>query len=270
MTHEVGHMTHFTQPAMPWKIKLSILLGTYNRLGMLKYACIPSARDSIFPHSYEFVVVDAGSTDGTKEWLRKQEDVTLVEQQLPLKGAGAAINAGAPLCKGQYVAILNDDILIEGPALAQAVSMLDNDPYVGQVAIPWSQNHNPLATEPTEAEWVSTGSWKIASKTDKPGMVGVIGRNGLMYANFGVIRRELGEEAGWWGPHKHFYGDPHLSMYVRSKGLRVKELATGVRIVHLEAPSYGRGDVKEWREAGYEDYRDHETFIRLWGDMIDR
>jgi hypothetical protein len=244
MPDKEGHKTHFSQPAMPWKIKLSVLLGTYNRRTYLEPA-IESIRASVFPETYEIVVVDGGSTDGTREWLAKQPDVVLVPEEGPRTGCGKAVNQGAKVCKGKYVAVLNDDVIMLDNALAAACKVLDDDPGVGQVAIPWTNSK------------------------DKAAAIATFGRNSIPFANFGVIRRELGDEAGWWAEFRHYYGDPHLSMFVRSKGMMMHVLA-GKEMLHVEAPSYNRGGQQAWDDVSYEGTSDHTRFEKRWGELTDR
>jgi hypothetical protein len=76
---------------------VGIVFGTYNRLPLLQ-VCISSLRPSVGSLSYEIVVVDGGSSDGTQHWARCQPDVVLIEQTLPLTGAVIAYNLGFAAC----------------------------------------------------------------------------------------------------------------------------------------------------------------------------
>ena len=76
-------------------IDVSIVSGTFNRLPYLK-RMIESGRKAMRPaghvHAFEgvtweFVIVDGGSTDGTLDWLRSQADVRVIEHGR-LLGAG--------------------------------------------------------------------------------------------------------------------------------------------------------------------------------------
>jgi GT2 family glycosyltransferase len=47
----------------------------------------------------------------------------------------------------------------------------------------------------------------------------------FLYANFGVTRRELGQQVGWWGRHSHHYGgDTELSLRIWRLGYSVLPL----------------------------------------------
>ena len=62
---------------------------------------------------YEIIFVDDGSTDGTREWLATLTDpairVVLNEKNL---GYAAANNRGAALARGEFLALLNNDLVL--------------------------------------------------------------------------------------------------------------------------------------------------------------
>ncbi|HBD01570.1 MAG TPA: glycosyl transferase, partial [Lachnoclostridium sp.] len=57
--------------------KTSIIILTYNNLDYNK-PCIESIRKYTKAGTYEIVVVDNNSTDGTKEWLEEQNDLKVI------------------------------------------------------------------------------------------------------------------------------------------------------------------------------------------------
>ncbi len=195
-------------------MKLSIVLGTLNRKEYLR-KCADSIQASAARVSHEIVIVDGGSTDGTVEWLRMQSHLVVIEQGRRL-GAVKAFCAGFRVARGDYVANGNDDAIYVGDTLARACAYLDSHPKCGQVAIPFgTPDENPHVD--ILPNWLA--------KT--------LGKKNLPYANFGVIRRELGEEFKWWD-EEHFYqygGDTYLSAAVWRAGWTVDRLDGG-RIIH--------------------------------------
>lgn len=171
---------------------ISIVTGTYNRLPQLS-AMISSARRQVARMAYEFVIVDGGSADGTLEWLRKQSDVRLIEHG-ELRGAIRAFCDGARAARGQYVLLANDDIRFKPYSILAALRHLETTPTCGAVA---------FADNRTSRMHGSGTDYRVeamgAQNADgTPTMVA--------YAQVGLFRRALGDEAGWWGDADRIMG----------------------------------------------------------------
>jgi len=84
--------------------------------------------------SFDVVVVDNGSTDGSQQMLvEKYPDVMLI-QNAGNVGLGKASNQGIEATDGRYVLLLNNDTLVNGPSLDMLVEFLDAHPEAGAVA----------------------------------------------------------------------------------------------------------------------------------------
>ncbi|MFI5452379.1 glycosyltransferase family 2 protein [Pedobacter sp. UC225_61] len=89
---------------------VSIIIPAYNRLW-----CLPRAIDSCRNTNcdVEIIVVDDGSSDGTWEWLEKQDNIVKIKQVN--QGQTYAINNGIANARGKYIRFLDsDDFLVEG------------------------------------------------------------------------------------------------------------------------------------------------------------
>lgn len=86
--------------------KVSVVIPTYNRLGVL-----PRALDSVFGQTLpalEVIVVDDGSTDGTADWVRANyPEARVIEQNN--QGVSAARNTGIQESHGDWLAFLDSD-----------------------------------------------------------------------------------------------------------------------------------------------------------------
>lgn len=192
---------------------LSIVFGTLNRLPFLEraLASIPEACGDL---SYEIVIADGGSTDGTIEFLLKQRDVKLLQQGTRL-GAVKAFNAAFNAAIGEFVAAFNDDAEYRGAPLANAVAKLRAEKTIGQVAIPFLTHPINSVIEIPER----------VTGTPETQNVALPNLGFVPYANFGVIARALGDKLGWWSEYYYTYaGDTELSTQVWAKGLRVVAL----------------------------------------------
>jgi GT2 family glycosyltransferase len=106
------------------------------------HACIGAALDSMGSAcaslSYETVVVDNGSTDGSIPWLRARRDVRLLELGSNT-GFTHAANVGVAAARGDYVLFLNPDVVAPRGSIAALVDALDVHPDAWAVT-PWFRN----------------------------------------------------------------------------------------------------------------------------------
>lgn len=92
---------------------LSIIVPLYNALALTQ-AMLASLRATLPPSvSHEIIFVDDGSTDGTREWLHTLHDPA-VRVVLNERNSGYAIsnNRGASVARGEYLALLNNDLIL--------------------------------------------------------------------------------------------------------------------------------------------------------------
>lgn len=110
--------------------RVSIVLPTYNRLDLLQQA-LASIRAQTYP-DYEIIVVDDGSTDGTRAWMEAHPNDALVYLRQANAGVSTARNAGIQAARGELLAFLDDDDLWLPTKLERQVPLFDN-PDVGFV-----------------------------------------------------------------------------------------------------------------------------------------
>ena len=86
--------------------KVSVIIPTYNRSGFLEEAI-----ESVFSQDFrdfELIVVDDGSTDGTRDMIgRYSERLTCLYQER--QGVSCARNTGIRASSGEYIAFLDSD-----------------------------------------------------------------------------------------------------------------------------------------------------------------
>lgn len=90
---------------------VSFVILSYNTLDYTT-ACIESIRNTCYKDCYEIVVVENGSSDGSVQWLRRQKDIILVENNENVgfpAGCNQGINAASP---ENDIFLLNSDALM--------------------------------------------------------------------------------------------------------------------------------------------------------------
>src|SRR5512134_2425850 len=112
---------------------MSIVLVCWNNKDFLD-DCLRSLYEGNLKCSYDVLVVDNGSKDGSQQMLaEKYPQVKLIQNEGNV-GLGKASNQGIQATNGRYVLLLNNDTIVNGPALDMLVEFLDAHPEAGAVA----------------------------------------------------------------------------------------------------------------------------------------
>ncbi|MCC0649943.1 bifunctional glycosyltransferase family 2 protein/class I SAM-dependent methyltransferase [Clostridioides sp. ZZV15-6598] len=88
----------------------SIIILTYNQLEYTKL-CIASIKKFTYENSYEIIVVDNNSTDGTVEWLKEQNDLKIIFNN-ENQGFPKGCNQGIEISSGKNIVLLNNDVIV--------------------------------------------------------------------------------------------------------------------------------------------------------------
>ena len=87
-------------------VNISVIIPTYNRKNLLKRALHSVSNQTFVPQ--EIIVVDDGSSDGTKDWvLERFPDVRYIYQDN--SGVSSARNSGIKEAIGSWIAFLDSD-----------------------------------------------------------------------------------------------------------------------------------------------------------------
>ncbi len=167
---------------------LSIVTGTVDR-----HASIQTFVDSVRLNTtvdYELLIVDA-SRDPIN--LIGPPSQARVIREWPRQTYVAGYNKAFAQCRGKYVVWMNDDAEVTPGWDVSAVNFMDAHPEVGLGCLPFR--------DPGESTFTVRELWN------------------LPYANFGIIRREIGEAVGWF--------DSDLTMYGSDNSISCKVLIAG-------------------------------------------
>src|SRR5690606_19673134 len=92
---------------------------TYNRADSLSVV-LPSLLDQTFPaDSYELLLCDAGSSDGTEKVVQELADPRIVATPGPNTGRSGARNRGVREARGDLILFTDADIIAEPDLLQQ-------------------------------------------------------------------------------------------------------------------------------------------------------
>lgn len=197
---------------------ISAVVGTFNRLDRLR-ECIESIVRTSIP--VKIYITDAGSTDGTIDYLRGIElnNVNFILHQKKL-GQAKAYNEVFSIIKTPYVCWLSDDNVIVDHGLEKAARILEANPRIGMVGLKVKDVQGPFLGEP---------------------YIGGISATGILNVNQGVIRTEILQGIGGFSEEFMDYGiDPDLTARVLYAGHDIV-YTKNVAILHWR--DWGESDV---------------------------
>ncbi|MBX3085771.1 MAG: glycosyltransferase family 2 protein [Anaerolineae bacterium] len=113
---------------------LSVIIPTYNRLPYLKEALASFLNQ--LTCSYEVLIMDDGSTDGTAEYIAALPPPVRAYIS-PHQGVQAARNLAMQHAQGRYLKFLDDDDVLEPAAVDAQVDYLDQHPDIGLAYADW-------------------------------------------------------------------------------------------------------------------------------------
>lgn len=110
-------------------MKLSIITINYNNIEGLK-----KTFKSVFMQTYrnfEYIVIDGGSTDGSKEYIEEHSDKINYWVSEADRGVYHAMNKGIEVAKGEYVLFINSgDELYEKSTLEEVIPLLRGEDII--------------------------------------------------------------------------------------------------------------------------------------------
>jgi hypothetical protein len=110
---------------------VSIIVVNYGKGWLSK--CLPSIVATQYPRSkFEVIVVDNASKDDLSSIEKTFAEVKLIRLEKNV-GYAKAVNIGAERCKGEYIAVLNNDVIVTPNWLKELASVLERDESVAAV-----------------------------------------------------------------------------------------------------------------------------------------
>ena len=222
--------------------RLSVVVGTYNRLESLR-RCIESVFDQTRTSSVVYVT-DAGSTDGTIEYLESIESdrliLILVGERL---GQARAYNDVFAAVTTPYVVWLSDDNEIVNHGLDAAVEVLDRRPAIGMVAVKVKDVEGPFVDAP---------------------YLGGVSPIGVLNVNQGMLRTGIVQQLGGFSERFRDYGiDPDLTARVLFSGWQIAYTrVVGIHHYRDWSEGSGSGPAQLQRQRDYA-----ELYARKWGSF---
>ena len=110
----------------------SIIIPVFNRVELTEQ-CLTKFVETTSGASFEVIVVDNASTDGTAAFLAKLGGDVRIVRNTENRGFAAACNQGARVARGRHLVFLNNDTIPLPGWLAPLIAELDGDPEIAVV-----------------------------------------------------------------------------------------------------------------------------------------
>ncbi len=111
---------------------VSILMPVYNAGEFLRIA-IDGILSQTFT-DFEFVIINDGSTDNSKQIIKSYTDERIVYLKQENQGVARTLNNGLKICKGKYIRRHDADDLSTPNSLKEQVEFIEQNPNVGLVS----------------------------------------------------------------------------------------------------------------------------------------
>ncbi|MEK3772592.1 glycosyltransferase [Paenibacillus sp. FSL R5-0887] len=240
-----------------YPLKTSIILLTYNKLQYTK-ACIESIRQYTPKGTYQLIVVDNLSTDGTRDWLADQMDILTIFNEENV-GFPKGCNQGIEIATGDNILLLNNDVLVTQNWLSLMNDCLYSSNDIGAVGPVSNSAYGDQEINATyttlDEMWDYANNYNIITAPDWEQKIKLIGFCML-------IRKDVVEQIGLldeiFSPGMCEDGDYSLRIIQAGYKLMV---CRNIFIHHFGSTSFG--EMPEQRQQLWA--RNRQRFVEKWG-----
>lgn len=199
---------------------LSLVTGTLNRPESFKRLVDSVIRHTVTP--FEMVVSDASA----EPYGFPFPDNIRILPERPRLSCVAGYNKAFWECRGKWVIWLNDDAEVCEGYDTEAIRFMQESPRIGLGALHYAEAGGPFHVN---------SAW------------------GAIYANFGIISRDLGNQVGWF--------DEDLEMYGCDNSLTLRVLLADRGVADIPAARVLHHSVQDATRAGNQKNRMRDTYI---------
>lgn len=242
---------------MSFPYKTSIIILTYNKLEYTQ-ACIDSIRQYTPIGTYQLIIVDNCSTDGTREWLMDQTDILTIFNEENV-GFPKGCNQGIGVATGDNILLLNNDVLVTANWLELLNDCLYSSEDVGAVGpvsnSAYGDQEIPANYSTLDEMWSFSNSYNANTNPDWEQKLKLIGFCML-------IKREVVDKVGLLDEifSPGMCEDSDYSLRIIKAGYKLI-LCRNVFIHHFGSTSFG--EMQEQRQKLWSGNR--EKFEQKWG-----
>ena len=114
-------------------MKLSVIIVSYNVKDYLKQCIRSIYRSDLDANLFEIIIIDNDSHDGTVKEIKDNFDDIIIKKNKKNYGFSKAVNSGLKIAKGEFVCILNPDIIIQEDTFSTLINFCEQKKNIGCV-----------------------------------------------------------------------------------------------------------------------------------------
>jgi len=225
---------------------VSIVILNYNGNKTLK-KCLDSIYKLDFPKkNYEVIVVDNNSKDNSLKIIKKYKKVILIKSK-ENTGFAKGNNIGIKKAKGKYIAIFNNDLIVNKNWLKELIPIMEKDKKIGALGgkIFYGDGHNV---------WFSGTKIYYGGFVDHHYLDNNIGESDYIVGAAVIFRKSALNKSGLFDEKMFLYSeDIDLCLRINEKGYKI--------IYYPRAISYHLID--ENRTSSYQEYYEQRNRVYL-------
>jgi GT2 family glycosyltransferase len=164
---------------------ISVIIVAWNARELLAQA-LTSLVSQVDQPSYEVIVVDNGSTDGSSEMIRSDWSTIKLVSLKRNVGFAAGNNIGIGHATGEYILLLNSDTIVLPTTLRGLASVLQNDEKIGCVGARHLNGDGSLQRSTNEFPTLLNDFLELTE-----------------LSRLKSVQRLLQRRFPWWGDHLH-------------------------------------------------------------------
>lgn len=244
---------------------VSIIVPVYNNL-LYTLTCIVSVLEIEHTYSFEVIVADDLSNDGTKEAIEAIGGVVRLKRNAQNLGFLLNCNAAAEIATGDYLVMLNNDVIVLPGWLDNLIEPLTRESGIGFVGSKLINGDGSLQ-EAGGIFWQDGSAWNYGRNSD----ASLPEFNYLKDVDYAsgasiAIPRKIWDELGGFDPvfTPAYCEDADIAFRIREAGYRAVYHPHSV-LVHHEGRSHGRDT-----NSGIKAYQvvNQDKFLERWGKTL--
>jgi hypothetical protein len=245
---------------------ISIIIVNWNTRDLLRN-CLESVHKTVHEITYEIIVVDNASQDGSVAMLRESYPRVHVIQNAENRGFGAANNQAMRIMAGRYALLLNSDTILKDNAVRELFAFMEAHPDAamacGQLLNADGSKQNSMANFPNLftlmvntplLEYLLPGRYPSKRHHyNKP--IEIDSAIGACM----MVRKEAIDEVGMFDErYFFFFEETDWAYQMKQAGWKIYHVPTAF-ITHLQGQSIGRNP-----RGRIEFYRSRYQYFRKW------